>query len=369
MINRRIWIVVGTRPNFIKVTRFKQVAESMEGFDVKIVHTGQHYDDAMAKVFFEQFGLQPDVFLNIKASHPGMQIGETITALTELFLREKPDMVMVVGDVNSTLAGAIAANKCNIPLAHLESGLRSKDPSMPEEHNRRLADALAQLHFITEDAGLANLRAEGAQEKGLAFVGNTMIDTLVAYHEKIESSQILAAHNLKSGSYALITLHRPSNVDTPQGLKLVLQILRNLSEKVKLVFPVHPRTLTRIEEFGLKDEFYAIPKLQLINPQGYFDFQKLIAGCVFTLTDSGGIQEETTYLRKPCLTLRPNTERPCTVSVGSNTLLPFAVKEIIAYADKIIAGKYKQSNVPPLWDGHATERVLERIALYMERNY
>ncbi len=369
MTNRKLWIVVGTRPNFIKVTRFKQVAEGLHGLDVKIVHTGQHYDDAMANVFFEQFGLRPDVFLNIQASHPAIQIGDAIKALTELFLQEKPDMVMVVGDVNSTLAGAIAANKCNIPLAHLESGLRSNDLEMPEEHNRRLADALAQLHFITEDAGLANLRREGANEHGLAFVGNTMIDTLVAFREKIEASQILETQDLNSGDYVLITLHRPSNVDNRQGLELVLLILRSLSEKVKLVLPIHPRTLARIEKFELKDSFYTIPQLQIIEPQGYLDFQKLIAECIFTLTDSGGIQEETTYLRKPCLTLRPNTERPCTITIGSNTLIPFAVSEICAYADLILDGKYKQGVVPPLWDGHATERVLERVALYFERNY
>ncbi len=369
MKNRTLWIVVGTRPNFIKVTQFKKGAASMPGLQVKLVHTGQHYDDAMAKVFFNQFGLQPDVWLDIPSAHPGVQIGKTIEALTHLFLEEKPDMVMVVGDVNSTLAGAIAANKCGIAIAHLESGLRSKDLSMPEEHNRRLTDALSQLHFITEDAGLENLRSEGMPETGLCFAGNTMIDTLVAFQDKIMSSDVLETNGLEPGKFALFTLHRPSNVDTKGGLKLVLEILQNISEKIQLLFPIHPRTLARINEFGLSGSFESLSGLHTIPPQGYFHFQKLIAACAFVFTDSGGIQEETTFLRKPCLTLRPNTERPCTVSIGTNTLLPFSTVDINMKVDEILNGNYKEGTIPPLWDGHTTERVLERVTLFLDRNY
>lgn len=366
---RVIWIVIGTRPNFIKVTQFVKVAAQFEGIEVKIVHTGQHYDEQMAQVFFDQFGLRPDVFLGIATGHPGVQIAHAIEQLTTLFIQEKPDMVMVVGDVNSTLAGAIAANKCGIPLAHLESGLRSRDPGMPEEHNRRVADLLSNLHFITEESGLVNLRAEGMEEAGLSFVGNTMIDTLVAFQAEISASPILKRLGLDDGAYILATLHRPSNVDTREGLEFILEIFERLSAQWKLVFPVHPRTAARMGEFGLKPRFAAIPGLIATEALGYFDFQALIKGSAFVLTDSGGIQEETTYLRKPCLTLRPNTERPITTEIGSNTLVEFKVEAILAQAQAISAGTYKRGEVPTLWDGKSTERVLQRIQTYFDRAY
>lgn len=363
---RVIWIVIGTRPNFIKVTQFVKVAAQFGGIEVKLVHTGQHYDEQMAQVFFDQFGLRPDVFLGIAPGHPGVQIAHTIEQLTALFIDEKPNLIMVVGDVNSTLAGAIAANKCNIPLAHLESGLRSRDFGMPEEHNRRVADLLSHIHFITEDSGLENLRAEGHDDQGLAFVGNTMIDTLVAFQKEIEASGVIERLQLKEGSYLLATLHRPSNVDNREGLELILKIFERLSADWQIAFPVHPRTAARLDEFGLKARFEAIPGIHFTGPQGYFDFQKLISGSAFVLTDSGGIQEETTFLCKPCLTLRPNTERPVTVALGSNTLLEFDVDSICRKAGEIKQGTYKKGEVPKLWDGRATHRVLERISSYFE---
>jgi UDP-N-acetylglucosamine 2-epimerase (non-hydrolysing) len=363
----KVWIVLGTRPNFIKVTQFRKVAANhFPEIALKMVHTGQHYDDQMAQVFFAQFGLNPDVFLNIEPGHPGLQIAHTIERLTALFIKEQPDLVVVVGDVNSTLAGAIAANKCNIALAHLESGLRSHDQGMPEEHNRRVADLLSQLHFITEDSGLANLRKEGHGEQGLSFVGNTMIDTLVAFRGQIDASGATAELGLQPGKYLLATLHRPSNVDSKEGLELILSIFNRLSETWQIAFPVHPRSAARMEAFGLRKSFEDIPGLIFTGPQGYFDFQKLISDSAFVLTDSGGIQEETTFLQKPCLTLRPNTERPITVSRGSNTLLQFDVEAICRKAEEIQNGTYKTGEVPPLWDGQATYRVLERIAAYFE---
>ncbi|MCA1752604.1 MAG: UDP-N-acetyl glucosamine 2-epimerase [Flavobacteriales bacterium] len=325
--NKKLWIVIGTRPNFVKVTQFRKVATAnFPDIDIKIVHTGQHYDEKMAGVFFDRFGLRPDVFLDIEPGHPGLQIAAAMAGLTRLFTEEKPDLVMVVGDVNSTLAGAVAANKCGIPAAHLESGLRSRDLGMPEERNRKVADVLCDLHFITEDSGLANLRAEGISEKGLAFTGNTMIDTLVAFAEDIDQSPVLDTLGVAPGSYALATIHRPSNVDP-------------------------------------------LPGLVLTEPQGYFDFQKLIAESVFVITDSGGIQEETTFLQKPCLTLRPNTERPSTIEIGTNTLLDFDVDAIVRVADSISDGTYKRGEVPRLWDGNASHRVLSRISDFFENGY
>lgn len=361
-----IWIVIGTRPNFIKVTQFKRVAAGFPHIDVKIVHTGQHYDERMASVFFDQFGLRPDVFLDINPGHPGVQIGEAISALVQLFLREKPDLVMVVGDVNSTLAGAVAANKCNIPLAHLESGLRSNDLEMPEEHNRRVADLLSNLHFVTEDSGMRNLRAEGAPESGLAFVGNTMIDTLVAFRDAISKSSVLNSLNLDSESFALVTIHRPSNVDSQAGLRLILDLITEMATAVKVVFPVHPRTRDRMAAFGLLTSFEKVPNLIMIDPLGYFDFQNLIANSSYVLTDSGGIQEETTFLKKPCLTLRPNTERPSTIEIGSNTLLEFDIPSIMEKIRSIYNQSYKKGQIPLLWDGNATLRIMERIETFFE---
>jgi len=336
---------------------------------VKIVHTGQHYDDKMARVFFDQFQLLPDVFLNISPNHPAKQIADTITALTDLFLEEKPALVIVVGDVNSTLAASIAANKCEIPIAHLESGLRSFDRSMPEEHNRVIADHLADLHFVTEDSGLKNLRNEQKPETGIAFVGNTMIDTLVAFQDDISKSNILKRLDLQQESFALVTLHRPSNVDSDSGVKMLIEVLKQVSGFMPLVFPIHPRTQNKITKLGLEGELKSIKGITLIDPLGYFDFQKLISECSFVLTDSGGIQEETTYLRKPCLTLRPNTERPSTIDLGTNVLLAFDVNAIVPIIEEIMSGKYKKGSIPEYWDGRATERIMARIDAFFNTGY
>ena len=360
---------MGTRPNFIKITQFKRVAKSYDHLTIKIVHTGQHYDEKMANVFFDQFKLRPDVFLDIHPNHPAKQIADTISALTDLFLNSKPALVIVVGDVNSTLAAAIAANKCDIPIAHLESGLRSFDRNMPEEHNRLVADNLADIHFVTEDSGLQNLRNEHKPEAGIAFVGNTMIDTLVAFKDKISESKILKELKLETGNFALVTLHRPSNVDTPEGVRMLINVLKAAASYMPLVFPIHPRTRNKIAEMGLKSDLNQISNLLLTEPLGYFDFQKLVADCAFVLTDSGGIQEETTFLQKPCLTLRPNTERPSTIEVGTNVLLPFDVNAITPFIDDIVAGRFKKGAVPAYWDGKATERIMARIDSFFNNGF
>ncbi len=369
MGRRKIWIVVGTRPNFIKVTRFKKVATLRDNIDVNIVHTGQHYDDKMAQVFFDQFELRPDLFLNIEPGHPGKQIAAITSRLTDLFLEKQPDMVIVVGDVNSTLAAAIAANKCDIPVAHLESGLRSFDMEMPEEHNRLVADSLATLYFVTEDSGLKNLDAEQKNNGGITFVGNTMIDTLVGFTDKISQSNILGELEIAPEHFALVTIHRPSNVDSEGGLKMLVRILQEVGARIPIVFPIHPRTRKQITEFGFDSELEKIDKLVLTGPLGYFDFQKLVKTCKFVLTDSGGIQEETTFLQKPCLTLRPNTERPVTIEIGSNVLLPFSIEEIMPIIGQVLDGTYKKGEVPELWDGYATERIMDRIELFFNQGY
>lgn len=361
---KEIWIVVGTRPNFIKVTQFKRVAKSYPDFEIKIIHTGQHYDQKMANVFFDEFNLYPDVFLNISPGHPTQQIAQTIEKLGDMLLENPPELLIVVGDVNSTLAAAVAANKCGIPIAHLESGLRSFDRSMPEEHNRIVADQMAQLHFVTEDSGLKNLRAEQRPESGMAFVGNTMIDTLVAYKPQIDKSEILNHLNLSEKKYALITLHRPSNVDTASGVEMLLEILKTVSNRISAVFPIHPRTKNKIEELGYKKDLARIENIKFVEPLGYFDFQKLVANAAFVLTDSGGIQEETTYLQIPCLTLRPNTERPSTVDLGTNVMLPFDVKAIVPIVESILTHNFKKGTIPKYWDGKATERILKRIETF-----
>ncbi|HEY0976834.1 MAG TPA: UDP-N-acetylglucosamine 2-epimerase (non-hydrolyzing) [Flavobacteriales bacterium] len=364
---RKLLIVVGTRPNFIKVTRFKEVAARHGGFEVRIVHTGQHYSANMADVFFEQFGLVPDIFLNIGAGSPNTQMAAVMQQLEPVIAEEKPDLLMVVGDVNSTLAAAITGNKMGIPIAHLESGLRSRDRTMPEEHNRILTDHITDHFFITEQSGLDNLIAEGIPKERLHFVGNTMIDTLVAFEPQVQASPVLEQLGLGQGGHVLMTIHRPATVDVPERLAELLDLIAELCSPStgsgrKVVFPIHPRTVKNIAAFGLKERMDAIDGLVLTEPLDYFAFQKLIATCAFILTDSGGIQEESTFRRVPCLTLRPNTERPITITIGSNELVPLdlvAVRQAIA---RIESGTFKKGEVPPLWDGHATERILEVLA-------
>lgn len=357
----RIITVIGTRPNFIKVTQFRRVALQYPNIDLKIVHTGQHYDGKMADVFFEQFGLVPDYFLEVPPASPNTQMAEIMLRLEKVFLDYKPDLVLVVGDVNSTLAAAITANKMGIRLAHIESGLRSNDRLMPEEFNRLLTDELADMLFVTEQSGLDHLAGE-KKKTPVHFVGNTMIDTMVAFSDQIGESDILEQLKLEKEKYVLMTMHRPSNVDTKDGLELLLTLVNRITEKYSIVFPVHPRTVKFMQQYGLEDQFTGNKKLIFTEPLDYFAFQKLVRDSKFVLTDSGGIQEETTFLRVPCLTLRPNTERPVTVTVGSNVLLPFELEGILEWIGKIENGTFRKGEIPPLWDGKATDRIFEVIS-------
>jgi UDP-N-acetylglucosamine 2-epimerase (non-hydrolysing) len=279
--------------------------------------------------------------------------------LERTMIEQAPDLVMVVGDVNSTMVGAITANKLHIPIAHLESGLRSGDRSMPEEVNRIITDKISQLYFITEQSGWDHLVKEGQDESKMHFVGNTMIDTIVAFEEQIEGSDVMDRYGLIDKGFVLMTMHRPATVDSKEGLDKLLTLIEDVTSRLPIVFPIHPRTVKRIGEFGMKDRLDAIQRLILTDPMDYFSFQKLIKYARFILTDSGGIQEESTFRQVPCLTLRPNTERPSTVDIGSNELVTFDLHRLNQKVDDIMEGRFKQGEVPPMWDGLASHRIVK----------
>ena len=358
---KKVLIVIGTRPNFIKVTQFKRVAEAYSNLEVKIVHTGQHYDDKMANVFFDQFELRPDYFLKIGAGSPNTQMANIMLGLEELIENTfRPDIMLVPGDVNSTLAAALTANKSGIKLGHIESGLRSFDRTMPEEINRILTDEITDFYFVTEESGLKHLDKE--QKKGKTFfVGNTMIDTMVAFNKQIDTSSIMGDLKLDQGKFVLMTMHRPATVDNEGELVKLIELVEDLTKKYKVFFPVHPRTNNKLKALGLLDRCIKNENLVLSGPIGYFEFQQLVKNCKFIVTDSGGIQEESTYRQVPCITLRPNTERPSTVDIGTNTLLPFNIEKVQEVIKLIENGSYKKGSVPELWDGKATERIIEAI--------
>ena len=271
----------------------------------------------------------------------------------------KPNLIVVVGDVNSTLAAAITANKMGVRIAHLESGLRSFDREMPEEINRILTDEITDVFFVTEQSGLDHLKAEGISDEKVFFVGNTMIDSLVLFKNQIEASPIMEELNVQTGKFAIMTMHRPSNVDTAQGLKILIEIITTITYHVKLVFPIHPRTIGALKKFGLMADIENNAQLILTEPLDYFGFQNLVANSKFVVTDSGGIQEETTFLGVPCLTLRNNTERPITCTLGTNKLLEYSKDVVEPEIAAIMEGTYKKGTVPPLWDGDSTLRILE----------
>ncbi len=358
-MKKKILIVVGTRPNIIKVTQFRKVAEQYyPGLELKIIHTGQHSNDKMSTVFFEELKVFPDFYLELTASTPLSQIGEIMSKLEVTLQSYQPDLLLVVGDVNSTVAAAFAANRLGVKLAHVESGLRSYDRGMPEEINRILTDDLADYFFVTEPSGMENLLKEGKDNAAVFMVGNTMIDTLVAFDDSIRSCDILRRLKISPGAYVLVTMHRPSNVDTPEGLNKIIELISAVTKQYSVVFPVHPRTLNNLQRFGLTDRLEKNKKVVLTGPQDYFSFQKLLLDSAKVITDSGGVQEETTFRKVPCFTLRPNTERPVTIREGSNELLPFDVKQI---CERLFAPQ-KKSAVPALWDGQSTRRILEAIA-------
>jgi UDP-N-acetylglucosamine 2-epimerase (non-hydrolysing) len=356
----KILNVVGARPNLMKVaplvTEMRQYPEIVP----LIVHTGQHYDDNMSKVFFDELGIpSPDYNLGVGSGSHTTQTAQVMLALEPLFNELAPDLVLVVGDVNSTLAGAVTAVKMGIPLAHVEAGLRSFDLTMPEEINRRLTDCIADFLFTTEESANENLRREGVADDKVFFVGNVMIDTLLKQADRAKSLEVPARLGLEAGEYALLTLHRPSNVDNVEVLRGIVDALETIQTMLPLVFPAHPRTRRRLEEAGLLDRLRSFPDLMLVEPLGYLDFLGLVAAAGLVLTDSGGIQEETTILDVPCLTLRDNTERPVTIRQGTNQLVGSTPERIRTEARRLLDGDRKHATRPELWDGNAASRILK----------
>ncbi len=354
----RILYVVGTRPNFVKTAPvIGALRERLPEGRHTIVHTGQHYDRLMSEVFLEQLGVPaPDHMLEVGSGSHAQQTARTMERLEPVLAQERPDLVIVPGDVNSTLAAALTAVKMGIPVAHLESGLRSFDLTMPEEVNRIVADRFAELLFLHSEEAIANLRAEGIPDERMHFVGNTMIDTLVALEDRFRAAGTAARLGVEPGSFALVTLHRPALVDGPLLPQTVAQ-LATLAAEMPVVFPVHPRTRKMMEGAGAE-----VPGLLLTEPLGYLEFLSLLADAGAVLTDSGGIQEETTYLGIPCFTLRDNTERPVTVRAGTNTLLGLDPAAIVGIPAALAERGDASSEPPPLWDGHAAERIADVIA-------
>ncbi|WP_305046468.1 non-hydrolyzing UDP-N-acetylglucosamine 2-epimerase [Geoalkalibacter sp.] len=353
----KILCVVGARPNFMKVAPIIDELKR-RGIDYLLVHTGQHYDEKMSKLFFVDLGMpKPDVDLEVGSGSHARQTGEVLMRIEPVLERERPDVVIVVGDVNSTLAATLAAAKLCIPVAHVEAGLRSFDRAMPEEINRLMTDSVADFLFTTEELASEHLRREGIPEEKIFFVGNTMIDSLMKHVRRADDSPILRQLGVAPKSYGVVTLHRPSNVDEPGNLRGILEALSTIARELPLVFPVHPRTRKRISEFGLDD--LLAQGFILSEPLGYLDFLKLNKDARIVLTDSGGIQEETTVLGVPCITLRHNTERPITVTAGTNQLVGSDKQQILAAAAKVLGGQAEKKQVPPLWDGHAAGRIVD----------
>jgi len=326
-----------------------------------LVHTGQHYDNAMSDLFFNELGIpKPDINLGVGEGNYQDPIYEIKKRLKEHLKNIKPDIVVVVGDVNSTLAGAKAAHESGIKVAHVEAGLRSFDESMPEEFNRVEADKISDFLFTTEDSGKINLGKEGINKNKIHFVGNVMIDTLLKHKEKAQTSDILLKLKINKNNYCLLTLHRPSNVDNKEDFENILSILEKLQEKIKIIFPVHPRTRKSIDLFELNDKIKKMENLIITEPFGYLDFLCLMANSKLVLTDSGGIQEETTVLSVPCITLRENTERPVTVEQGTNLLVSTDKDKIVQKSMEVIDDKINIKNkIPELWDGKAAERIVK----------
>lgn len=359
----KILVICGARPNFMKIAPIMWEIRRRGGIDSFLVHTGQHYDAKMSDLFFEQLRIpRPDIDLGVgSGSHAG-QTAEVMKRIEPVIIEQKPDVLLVVGDVNSTIACALVAVKLGVPVAHVEAGLRSFDRTMPEEINRILTDAISQWLFVSERSGIENLKAEGIGAERVFFVGNVMIDTLLATRAHFERSTILGDMGLTPGRFAVLTLHRPANVDDPGVLNGILEALVGLAREMPIVFPVHPRTRKALNVRAAGSE----SNLRLVDPLGYLEFMKLVGSARVVLTDSGGIQEETTVLGVPCITLRSNTERPATVTEGTNVLVGSDPQKIAAAWQQAMAAP-KPARIPELWDGRAAGRILDVLVRPSDR--
>jgi UDP-N-acetylglucosamine 2-epimerase (non-hydrolysing) len=358
----KILSVVGARPNFMKIAPFAHAIRKRHGIEHILVHTGQHYDHQMSLSFFEELDIpRPDVNLAVGSGSHAQQTAEIMKRFEPVLLKYKPDILVVVGDVNSTIACSLVAAKLSIPIAHIEAGLRSFDRSMPEEINRILTDRIADVFFTTCPEANTYLRMEGVPANRVFFVGNVMIDTLRHNLKRAQGSRILSRLNLDEKGYALVTLHRPSNVDNKSNLTNILKAIGTLQKEIPVVFPIHPRTQHNLKGFGLTSAVHQMAGLHLVEPLGYLDFLCLMNQAKMVITDSGGIQEETTVLRIPCLTVRENTERPITISEGTNVLVGVNPKKILQEARKVLQGRQSKGRIPKYWDGNASERILNRL--------
>lgn len=353
--------IVGARPNFMKIAPLIREMNQRKGqIDHLLVHTGQHYDPEMSGHFFKQLEIpEPDINLGVGAGSHAEQTAKIMIEFEKVLLRSQPDLIVVVGDVNSTIACSLVASKRGVKIAHVEAGLRSFDRAMPEEINRILTDALSDFLFTTEASANENLKREGIAGQKIFFVGNVMIDTLVHCIDKIQIADP-PFHDLKEKGYAVVTLHRPSNVDHPAILTTILDAFYRISQKIKLVIPLHPRTQKNIGVFGMSAKLDLIARNAIITgPIGYLEMLGLVRSAKFVMTDSGGLQEETTYLRIPCITMRENTERPSTVDLGTNALVGNDLDLLFGHFEKIMSNDVKKGRVPPLWDGKAAKRIVD----------
>jgi len=362
-MNKKIKIlnVVGARPNFMKIAPLIQEMRKNNKFIPLLVHTGQHYDKNMSDTFFIDLNIpDPDYHLGVGGGSQAEQTAKIMIEFEKVCIKESPDLVLVVGDVNSTIATALVAKKLGIKVAHVEAGLRSFDRTMPEEINRILTDSISDFLFVTEQSGIDNLKKEGIPEEKIFFVGNVMIDCLINNLEKIKSLETAKKIGLKNKEFGIITLHRPSNVDNSDTLSSILDSIEKIQESIPLVWPIHPRTKNSIKKFNLNQKVDKLQNVKLTEPLGYLEFISLVMNSKMVLTDSGGIQEETTFLHVPCITLRENTERPVTVSHGTNILVG-TNKEKLFNAFNKIQNINKKMSLPPLWDGKASERIVKII--------
>jgi len=362
---KAIHLVAAARPNFMKIGPIFHALVKEEWAEPIIVHTGQHYDLNMSDTFFNDLNLpKPHIHLGVGSGTHAEQTGGVMIAYEKVLAENMPDMVIVVGDVNSTVAATLTAVKLGIKVAHLEAGLRSFDRTMPEELNRLVTDTLADIHWTPSPDGDENLLNEGIPPEKIHRVGNIMIDSLEMMRGRIDQEQTYSSLGFKSGGYGVVTLHRPANVDPPDMLKKICLFLTDIAKKIPLVFPVHPRTMKNIEKHGYLSLLNDFPNLRLLEPLSYIPFMNLVFNCRLVITDSGGIQEETTYLGIPCLTLRDNTERPITITQGTNRLCN--VTSLVDNVNDIIDENCSKQEVPELWDGHTAERVAQSIENFLK---
>ncbi len=358
---------VGARPNFMKMAPILRAFEKYPEHEAVLIHTGQHYDANLSTVFFEELGIkEPDLFLGVGSGSHAEQTAKLLVAIEQAFVEAatagKPfDRVVVVGDVNSTMAAALVAAKMEIPVAHVEAGLRSFDRAMPEEINRIVTDGISDMLLVSEPEGVTNLKNEGHTDDEITLVGNVMIDTLLHQVEQAKKRPTLGELGVEKGGYGLVTLHRPSNVDQAETLGPLVDVLVEVSERLPIVFPVHPRTQARLESFGLYGRLESAPGIKLLGPLGYNDFLALSSQAKVIVTDSGGLQEESTALLIPCLTMRENTERPITVTEGTSTLCGSDANLLRECLNQVNDGTYKTGSCPELWDGKAAERIVEAL--------